>query len=86
MLKLTARAKVNWSLDILGLMPNGYHRMDMLMSSVSLADELIITPHDDLKLSIEGGNGIPIEGNLVLKAADRPKTSRPAIQAAQKSS
>lgn len=69
MLKLTARAKVNWSLDILDRYPNGYHRMDMLMSNVSLSDELVFTPSDSLKLTVEGGNGIPVEDNLVLKAA-----------------
>ncbi len=69
MLKLTARAKVNWSLDILSKYPNGYHQMDMLMSNVSLSDELTFAPHDSLKLTVEGGNGIPIEDNLVLKAA-----------------
>ncbi|MBE0600670.1 MAG: 4-(cytidine 5'-diphospho)-2-C-methyl-D-erythritol kinase, partial [Firmicutes bacterium] len=63
MLKLTARAKVNWSLDILSKYPNGYHRMDMLMSNVSLSDELVFTPHDSLKLTVEGGNGIPVEDN-----------------------
>ena len=69
MLKLTARAKVNWSLDILSKYPNGYHQMDMLMSNVSLSDELTFAPHDSLMLTVEGGNGIPIEDNLVLKAA-----------------
>jgi 4-diphosphocytidyl-2-C-methyl-D-erythritol kinase len=42
MLRLMARAKINWSLDILGTRNDGYHRMDMLMESVSLADELTI--------------------------------------------
>ena len=69
MLKLTARAKVNWSLDILGQYESGYHRMDMLMSSVSLADELIFSSCDNLTLTIEGNDRIPVENNLVLRAA-----------------
>jgi 4-diphosphocytidyl-2-C-methyl-D-erythritol kinase len=69
MLKLTARAKVNWSLDILSRYPNGYHRMDMLMSNVSLKDELVFLPGERLKLTVEGLNGIPVEDNLVLRAA-----------------
>ena len=33
-------AKINFTLDILGKYPNGYHQMDMVMSSVSLADKI----------------------------------------------
>ncbi|MBN1777164.1 MAG: 4-(cytidine 5'-diphospho)-2-C-methyl-D-erythritol kinase [Clostridiales bacterium] len=76
MLKVTARAKVNWTLDILGLLENGYHRMDMLASSVSLADELYLKPNDSLTLTVEGNLGIPADDNLVLRAANalREKT------------
>ncbi|MDD3213493.1 MAG: 4-(cytidine 5'-diphospho)-2-C-methyl-D-erythritol kinase [Eubacteriales bacterium] len=69
MFTLHARAKINWSLDILGRQANGYHRMDMLMSSVELGDELTIEPSDDLSLTIIGGDGLPETDNLVLKAA-----------------
>ncbi len=70
MLKLTARAKVNWSLDILGQLPNGYHRMDMLMSNISLADTLSFSPQENLTLRIEGSGGLSVEDNLVLHAAN----------------
>ncbi len=69
MLKLTARAKINWSLDILGQLPNGYHRMDMLMSNISLADTLTFFPQESLTLRIEGSGGLSVEDNLVLRAA-----------------
>ena len=35
MLCLAAYAKINWTLDILGTRPDGYHLMDMLMQTVS---------------------------------------------------
>ena len=70
MLKVTAGAKINWSLDILGTLPGGYHRMDMLMSSVALADELLLAPAADVKLIVIGSPDIPVEGNLALKAAE----------------
>ena len=70
MLKVTARAKINWALDILGLLDNGYHRMDILTSSVSLADELYLKPHSSLTLAIEGNSAISAEDNLVLHAAN----------------
>lgn len=69
MLTLHARAKINWSLDILERLPNGYHRMDMLMSNVELGDALSIEPSDDLALSVIGGDGVSETDNLVLKAA-----------------
>ena len=37
---LKAFAKINWSLDITGIRPDGYHLMDMVMQPVSLADEM----------------------------------------------
>ena len=40
MLCLAAYAKINWTLDILGTRPDGYHLMDMLMQTVSLCDLL----------------------------------------------
>ena len=62
---LTARAKINWTLDILGRRADGYHQMDMLMSGVELADRLWIEPADDLTLQ----DALGFEDNLVLKAA-----------------
>ena len=38
-----APGKVNLTLDILGVLPNGYHEMEMLMHAVSLENTLILT-------------------------------------------
>lgn len=69
MLRLQARAKVNWTLDILGVRKDGYHRMDMLMESVELADELTLETADRLSLVVDGGPEVPTEENLAWKAA-----------------
>ena len=69
MLKVTARAKINWSLDILGTLDSGYHHMDMLMGSVSLADELILEQADQLTLCVSGNPAVSAEDNLVMRAA-----------------
>lgn len=42
MLRIGARAKINWTLDITGRRADGYHLMDMLMQSVTLADEITL--------------------------------------------
>ena len=38
-----APAKLNLTLDVLGLRPDGYHELDMLMQAVSLCDEVDLT-------------------------------------------
>lgn len=55
MLQLEARAKINWTLDILGCREDGYHLMDMLMQSVALAD--IVTLEDAERLSLRVAPG-----------------------------
>lgn len=70
MLKIQARAKINWTLDAVGKRPDGYHELDMLMQSVSLCDTLTMRPADTLTLMLEHGARVPDDGNnLVLRAA-----------------
>lgn len=71
-LKIQARAKINWTLDVVGVLPNGYHDLDMLMQSVTLCDQLTIedAPARTLAVSREGGAFVPAdENNLVMRAA-----------------
>lgn len=69
-MRIEARAKINWTLDITGQRPDGYHLMDMLMQSVTLSDEVILTPADDLTLTT-GGSPLLVadEKHLALRAA-----------------
>ena len=71
-LRIQARAKVNWTLDVVGTLPNGYHDLDMLMQSVTLCDQMIVEDAPQLTLSVRAGGRhfVPAnENNLVLKAA-----------------
>ena len=70
-LKIQARAKINWTLDVVGTLPNGYHDLDMLMQSVTLCDQMTIEDADELSLRVRsGGTFVPSdENNLVLRAA-----------------
>ena len=82
-LRIQARAKINWTLDVVGTLPNGYHDLDMLMQSVRLADTLWLEESDRLTLEdagqgfrTEAGDGeacaapVPFdERNLAVKAA-----------------
>lgn len=70
MLLAKAYAKINWTLDILGTLPNGYHEMDMLMTSVSIFDTLTLRQSDTLSLVLGDAKRLPADDrNLVLKAA-----------------
>ena len=71
-LKIQARAKINWTLDVVGVLPNGYHDLDMLMQSVTICYQMTMEDADGLTLSVRTGAGtyVPADDtNLVLRAA-----------------
>lgn len=58
--RLRARAKVNYALDVLGLRADGYHEVATIMQSISLADEV------GLRRAAEGfGLSIEPEGTMI---------------------
>ena len=71
-LKIQARAKINWTLDVVGVLDNGYHDLDMLMQSVTLCDQMTMEDAEELALFVRaGGAFVPAdESNLVLRAAN----------------
>lgn len=70
MFTIKAHAKLNWSLDILGTRPNGYHELDMLMQHIELADEMTFENARWTKLTIDGQT-LPVGNrNLVIRAAN----------------
>ncbi len=76
MVKETARAKINLTLDILGVRSDGYHEVSMIMQTIELADEVglkKISGGISLKMDtseIIGGEKIPLdEKNLAWRAA-----------------
>ena len=69
-MQLRAYAKINWSLDTVGVREDGYHLLDMVMQSVSLHDTLYLEPAEGLSLRAEGPVRVPVsEDNLALRAA-----------------
>lgn len=67
---LKARAKINWTLDIVGRRADGYHLMDMLMQPVTLADDVILQPADEITLTTGGSPLLPAdERHLAYRAA-----------------
>lgn len=66
-----AYAKLNLSLDVTGLRPDGYHEMRMLMQSVDLCDEVKISLTHDGEIRVRTNlRYLPSDGrNIAWKAA-----------------
>jgi 4-diphosphocytidyl-2-C-methyl-D-erythritol kinase len=66
-----APAKINLGLDVLGKRVDGYHELEMVMSSVDLADRLIMEELEEDKIIIETNKAfLPIDKrNNVYQAA-----------------
>jgi 4-diphosphocytidyl-2-C-methyl-D-erythritol kinase len=67
MLTLKAPAKINWFLKVLGLRDDGFHEIRSLIQKVTLYDRLTFKPADTLSIATD--TQIPLEDNLIYKAA-----------------
>ena len=72
-IKENAYAKLNLSIDVMGVRDDGYHEMCMVMQSVTLHDDVFLTLTDDGSFSAESNRGfIPNDNrNVAVKAALR---------------
>lgn len=64
-----APAKINFTLDITGKLPNGYHTVDMIMQAVSLYDTVTVSTSDDIKISSDKAYVPTDSSNTTYKAA-----------------
>ncbi|MDL2301170.1 4-(cytidine 5'-diphospho)-2-C-methyl-D-erythritol kinase [Lachnospiraceae bacterium OttesenSCG-928-D06] len=66
---IKAYGKINLGLDVVSRMENGYHQVRMIMQTVSLFDELIMTPCEEGISIFVDSKDIPTdEHNLIYKA------------------
>ena len=71
MVEVLARAKINLTLDILGLRPDSFHQVETVMQSIALHDTLEIdSVGDDIELVVPGGEVAAGKDNLVYRAAE----------------
>ncbi|MBE3586903.1 MAG: 4-(cytidine 5'-diphospho)-2-C-methyl-D-erythritol kinase [Thermoanaerobacter sp.] len=70
-LEVLARAKINLTLDVKGLLPGGYHELETVMQSVDLCDRLVFTPRSR-GLEIQTDSELIPAGpeNLIYRAAE----------------
>src|SRR5699024_694946 len=66
-----APAKINLSLDILGKREDGYHEVEMIMTTIDLNDRIELYPldHNEIKVSLESRYVPNDERNLAYQAA-----------------
>ena len=66
---IAAYAKVNFTLEVLGVRPDGYHDLRSVVVPVSLADEVVLEPADGVTLAVRGDGGRGAEkDNLAVRA------------------
>ena len=64
-----APAKLNLALDVVGLLPNGYHDLDMVMQTITLYERLTFRRAEEVRLRLPG-SWVPVnEKNTAVKAA-----------------
>ncbi len=71
-MRITAPAKINLTLDILGRRPDGYHELHSVVTAVDLCDELEAQPRPEPGLDLTCTDGrVPSDrSNLVWRAAE----------------
>lgn len=67
---IKAPAKINFTLDITGKLPNGYHTVDMVMQAVSLYDIITVNKSDEIKISSDKPYVPTDSSNTAYKAAE----------------
>lgn len=73
-LTISAPAKVNLALEVLGLLPGGYHQLDTVFAWLDWCDEIELAPGSGLEVvsEVEGGLSLgPAEKNLAVQALNR---------------
>ncbi len=74
-LSTLAPAKINWTLEVLGRRPDGYHEVRTVFQTVDLCDRVRVSPAADLELVLTGPSRqvpppeVPSTENLAYRAA-----------------
>lgn len=71
LLEVLAHAKINFTLDVLGIRPDGYHEVEMVMQSLQLHDRLLFKENDrNISIKCDCPDVPTGTENLVCRAAD----------------
>lgn len=67
-MQIEAHGKINWTLEVLGMRPDGYHELRSVVLPISLHDDISVAPGAN-GVTIDGCPGVPLEKNLIYIAA-----------------
>jgi 4-diphosphocytidyl-2-C-methyl-D-erythritol kinase len=68
---VSAFAKINWDLLVLGKRPDGFHELDTIMTTIDLCDKLTFEPADAFRFTSSDPSLPTDDRNLVVRAAYR---------------
>jgi 4-diphosphocytidyl-2-C-methyl-D-erythritol kinase len=68
-LRLMAPAKINWTLEVLGRRPDGFHEVKTILQTIDLYDSLELESAPELTLTATGEGLPPPDENLTMRAA-----------------
>jgi 4-diphosphocytidyl-2-C-methyl-D-erythritol kinase len=68
-LRLMAPAKINWTLEVLGRRPDGFHEVKTVLQTIDLCDSLELESATELTLEASGEGLPPPRENLTMRAA-----------------
>jgi 4-diphosphocytidyl-2-C-methyl-D-erythritol kinase len=79
-----APAKINWTLEVLGRRPDGYHEVRTVLQTVDLCDRVRVSPAADLELALTGpvGQAGPPAGRAGAPLTGAPPSENLAYRAA----
>lgn len=79
---IAAPAKINWMLRVLDRRADGYHNIETLFQTISLRDEITVTPADTFELECDDSTIPNGRENLALRAAIlmRERFSTPPVR------
>ena len=64
---ILAPAKLNLALDVVGLLPGGYHDLDMTMQAITLYERVVLRRSPYLNLRLPGSLVAPNNKNTAIK-------------------
>lgn len=64
-----APAKLNLTLDVTGILPGGYHALDMIMQTITLYERVTLRKSQGMSLRLPGSKVPPNDKNTAIKAA-----------------
>ena len=77
-----AHAKINWTLEVVGIRPDGYHDLRSIVLPIPLHDSVMIEEAEDIVCEMPGMD-VPQEKNLAYRAAIALKEAAGAARGAR---